>query len=195
MSIQTDATNLLSGIPFGQLIGAPLIAAVDAQGMAAMETVNFIQAVGFTTTGSGNTASSSPQMITFTYSKTSSGAQTNFTLTVPLLTIVPIPFLRITTMTIDFTANIQADSSSTVSDTNTTTMAASLQASASYYLLASVKLNASISNTNTSNSTANSVYNVQYTMAIHVEAAQDSMPAGLQAMLNILTNVITPTSH
>ena len=48
---QSQATNLLSGIPFGCLIGAPMVAAIDAQRLAAMETVKFIEAVGFTSSG------------------------------------------------------------------------------------------------------------------------------------------------
>jgi hypothetical protein len=201
-TIQTQATNLLSGIPFGNLIGAPMIAAVDAQGMAAMETVKFVEAVGFTTTTTGNppVTTTVPQTITFSYTKsvpaTAPGAMpTNqtFTLTVPQLVVTPIPFLRITTMTIAFTASIQADTSTTVTNASNTSFSASLQASASFSFL-TAKLNASISNTSSTNSTANSAYNVQYTMAINVTAAEADMPAGLQAILNILTNSITPVS-
>lgn len=191
-TVQTQATNLLSGIPFGYLIGAPMVAAIDAQGLAAMETVKFIEAVGFTQSGGETTA----QTVTFSYTKpgtdaSGGGATQNqtYTLTVPLLAIVPIPFLRISTMTIDFTANIQADTSTSVTTANQTTFSASLSASAGF-LFGSVKLNASVSNKSSTDTTANSTYNVQYTMGIHVIAEQDSMPAGLQAVLNILANTI-----
>lgn len=192
-SVQTQATNLLSGIPFGYLIGAPLVAAIDAQGMAAMETVKFIEAVGFTASGSPPVTTA--QTVTFTYTKpvtpTGGGAPASetMTLTVPVLSVVPIPFLRISDMTIAFTANIQADTSTQVTTASNTSFTASLSASAGF-LFASAKLNASVSNSSSTNTTANSAYNVQYTMGINVTAEQDSMPAGLQAILNILANTI-----
>lgn len=202
-SVQTQATNLLSGIPFGYLIGAPLTAAIQGQGAAAMETVKFIEAVGFKTDGLGNTV---PQTVTFTYTKsvppTTGGAPTGpggpaapdvqqtYSVTVPLLAIVPIPFLRISSMTINFTANIQADTTTTASQSDTTSLTASVSASASF-LFFSAQFNASVSNKSTSDSSTQSQYNVQYTMQINVLAQQDSMPAGLQSMLNILSNMIT----
>ena len=196
-TVQTQATNLLSGIPFGYLIGAPLVAAIDAQGLAAMETVKFIEAVGFTS--SGVPPVTTAQTVTFTYTKpvTPTGGGTpvseTMTLTVPLLSIVDIPFLRISQMTIAFTANIQADTSTQVTTANTTAFTANLSTSANFFF-ASAKLNASISNTSSTNTTANSTYNVQYTMGINVTAEQDSMPAGLQAILNILANAIAAQS-
>lgn len=209
-NIQTEATNLLSGIPFGQLIGAPLTAAVDAQNLAAMETVKFIEAVGFKNE-KGNTE---PATVTFSYKKSvpaapaaggagagapavggaAGGAIQNeeqeFSVTVPLLTIVPIPYLRISSMTINFNANIQADTSTSVTQAEQTKLTASLEANANF-LFGSAKLNASVSNTSSSNTTSNSAYNVQYTMGINVVAQADAMPAGMQAMLNILTNMIS----
>ena len=199
-TIQQQATNLLSGIPFGTLIGAPMCAAIDAQGQAAMETVKFIEAVGFATTTTGTppnvTTTTTTQNVTFSYQKSvppvppsTTPTLSNWTLSVPLLVIVPIPFLRISNMTIAFTANIQADSSTSVTNASNTSFSANLSASAGFSFF-SAKLNASVSNSSSSNATANSTYNVQYTMGINVTAEQDSMPAGLQAILNILTNSI-----
>ena len=42
------ATNALQAIPFGQIIGGPLSACVDAQREAALTTVNFINEIGLT---------------------------------------------------------------------------------------------------------------------------------------------------
>lgn len=66
-TVHTQATALLSGSPFGYLIGAPMVAAIDAQGLAAMETVKFIEAVGFTS--SGVPPVTTAQTVTFTYTK------------------------------------------------------------------------------------------------------------------------------
>jgi hypothetical protein len=196
-NVQQQATNLLSGIPFSNIIGGPLVAAIDAQGQAAMQTVNFILAVGF---GAGDGGSSTgttdqlqAQMVTFSYTKSlPSGTTEYMQLAVPLLTIVPIPFIRISSMNISFTANIQADTSASTNTTNTLNTSASLSGSANYWFL-KTNFNASVSNTNTTNTTAASQYNVQYNMNVNVNAVQDVLPAGLQSVLNILSNVITPT--
>lgn len=192
-SVQQQATSLLAGIPFGNLIGGPLTAAIQAQGQAAMQTVQFIQAVGFTQ-GSGSSGSNTVSTVTFVYSKAnpSGTGTTNMTLTVPLLTIVPIPFIRISNMTISFTANIQADTSFQQSNTNTSNFTSNVSASGGgFWFVPKINFSASYSNSNTSNTTSQSQYNVQYQMNVTVNAVQDSLPGGLQTILNTLLNAVT----
>ncbi len=72
------------------MCAAPLKSVVDAQGIAALSTVNFIQQVGFT---NKNEAIN----VNFTYQSlngTTGRQQTNI-LSVPILTILPIPFIRV----------------------------------------------------------------------------------------------------
>lgn len=68
----------------------PLQAVVKAQAAAAMTSVEFIQAVGFDDNGSAI-------QVSFTYNSTNAttGAVQTNSLSVPFLTIVPIPFLRV----------------------------------------------------------------------------------------------------
>src|SRR5690349_18784915 len=68
----------------------PLMAAVNAQAASAMTTINFINTVGFDANHSAITVS-------FTYQSVNpdTGAQQNNTITVPFLTIVPIPYLQV----------------------------------------------------------------------------------------------------
>ncbi|HYE50574.1 MAG TPA: DUF2589 domain-containing protein [Azospirillaceae bacterium] len=194
--IQTQATNLLSGIPFGNLIGGPLIAAVDAQGMAAIETVKFIEAVGFTSgdqtgqqvQGSGVSELGKAVQVHFSYQK---NGQT-YGLSVPLLTIVPIPFLRISTMNVDFTANIQADTSANSASNSSTNVTAGCTGGLSFFG-DTINFNASVAHNSTSSSSSTSAYNVQYQMNVSIAAVQDAMPPGLQTILNILTNAAQPT--
>ena len=40
-------TRTLTQLPFGNIIGAPMKAAIEAQGLAARSTLEFTQAVGF----------------------------------------------------------------------------------------------------------------------------------------------------
>lgn len=173
-----DANRALQSLPFGTLIGGPLDAAVEAQAKAAMTTVQFIREVGFDRNGEVNS-------ISFTATK----GDNRTTITVPLLTIVPIPFLRIDEMTIDFKANITAseesrDESSASSDTSV-----QAKVGGSYWFV-KASMQASYSSKKDSRSTKDSRYSVEHTVDVHVHAVQDDVPGGLARMLGILTNTI-----
>ena len=112
----------------------------------------------------------------------------NHELKVPILTILPIPFIRIDETTIDFNAKIN---SVEYRKTNTNLKVdASLEAKAGW-LWGSAKLKVSTSYQR-STQQGNSV-NRTYSLAVHVKAVQDEMPAGMEKMLSILEGVITST--
>lgn len=168
----------LQALPFGTLIGAPLDAAIEAQSRAAVSSVNFIKAIGFDEKGN-------VQTIKFTAKKGSVETE----ITVPLLTIVPIPFIRIDEMTIDFKANITSSTESADKTVESKSASAKVNASARY-LFFKANLEASVSSKKDSESTKNSRYSVETTIDIHVHAVQDELPAGLSKMLNILSDTI-----
>jgi Protein of unknown function (DUF2589) len=168
----------LQALPFGALIGGPLDAAIEAQARAALSSVNFIKQIGFKDDKSVET-------ITFTAKK----GKEQSTITVPLLTIVPIPFIRIDEMTIDFKANITSATQSEDKTVESTAKQAKIEAGASY-LFFKASLEASISSKKDSESTRTSKYSVETTIDVHVHAVQDELPAGLAKMLNILTDTI-----
>lgn len=168
----------LQSLPFGSLIGGPLDAAIEAQARAAMSSVGFIRTVGFD--DSGNV-----QSITFKATR----GDDEVSISVPLLTILPIPFIRIDDMTIDFKANITSSKETTDKTVDSKEFSAKAQASARY-LFFKASLDASVSNKRDSESTKNSKYSVETTIDVHVHAVQDEMPAGLSKMLEILTDTI-----
>lgn len=183
----TVATSALQAIPFGSLIGGPLQAAVQAQAMAAKTSWEFIQQVGLSTDASGNKTAVSVQ---FQYQK--GGQMVN--LVVPLLTIVPIPYIAIDTIDINFVANISASSSSVSEQSEETQMGGSLGIKANVGwgpFSASADFNANYSSKKDSKATQESKYSVEYTMNVAVHASQSAMPAGLAAVLNILQSSIT----
>lgn len=180
--IQNQATGQLSSLPFDNLIGGPLVAAVDASGQAAMSSYNFINTVGFDENGE-------TRMVTFTYEKNDEKVN----LTVPLLAILPIPFIRIESMNINFKANISADTSTKDTSSSSTATSAKLEASARYWFF-KAKLNASVSTKRDSSSTRDSKYSVEYTMDVNVNAVQDDMPAGLSKVLGIMADSIETKS-
>ncbi len=204
----------LSSIDFESMIGGPLVAVINAQAQAAMTTVNFIKEVGFKKPSTeedagGDTSTEEPIYVTFKYPKELSPyqpaipADTTATppvtaslavpavyetqeLQVPILTILPIPFIRIDLTTIDFNAKI---TSVEYRKTNTRLKVdASLEAKAGW-LWGSAKLKVSTSFQRTTQQ-GNTV-NRTYSLAIHVKAVQDEMPAGMEKMLSILEGAIT----
>ena len=153
------ATSSLKSLPFGNIIGGPLVACVEAQAQAARTSWEFIQNVGLYTEGEEKKTVN----VSFQFIKDGHMAQ----ITVPLLTIVPIPYIAINSIDINFKANISASAASTETE-----------------------------NSSSSVDTSVSAYSVEYTMDVAVHAGQDSMPAGMAKVLEMLNNsisVVSPT--
>lgn len=98
-----QVVSALNPIPFGNIIGGPLAACVQAQAEAAQTTLNYIR--GFTMTESHLDVEGA-EPITVSFSFIMEGVPTR--MTVPLMTIVPIPYMRIEHVDLSFTADITA---------------------------------------------------------------------------------------
>jgi Protein of unknown function (DUF2589) len=89
----TVSSALLSSLVFIfclSTLAGPLVAAVNAQAQATMSSINFIQNVGFDANGDAI-------HVEFVYNRTNTttGLVKETKMTVPLLTVVPIPFFRV----------------------------------------------------------------------------------------------------
>ncbi|WP_373174289.1 DUF2589 domain-containing protein [Prevotella merdae] len=187
MAIDTSpsqvATSALQAIPFGSIIGGPLKACIEAQAMAAQTSWKFIQEVGLNT--NPETGQREAINVSFQFMQNGHMAQLN----VPLLTIVPIPYIAIQDIDINFKANISASSSSVSEKSSSSAIDAGLEASGGvkvgpFHMNASMKAN--YSSKKDSKATQDSRYSVEYTMDVAVKAGQDSMPAGLAKVLELL---------
>ncbi len=209
----------LSSIDFSSMIGGPLVAVINAQAQAAISTVNFIKEVGFKKVdeqqAGGDTSTAEPIYVTFKYPKELSPYQPRIPavaanpaavppvaaapevpavpavyetqeLKIPILTMLPIPFIRIDLATVDFNAKINSVEYRKT-DTNLKIDAA-LEAKAGW-LWGSAKLNVSTSFQKTTQQ-GNTVDRT-YSLAIHVKAVQDEMPAGMEKILGILEGAIS----
>jgi hypothetical protein len=185
----------LSSLNFDAMIGGPLNAVIKAQAQSAVTSVDFIKAVGFDSDDSGNITG--PTMISFKYKKpveqkAADGTVTievkDFELTVPFLTMLPIPFIRIEETTIDFNAKITAVQES--SSTSSHGLDTELKAKAGWgWGSASLKVNYSYKKSTASSSKVERTYS----LAVHVRAVQDEIPAGTERLLGILENAIKET--
>ena len=158
------ATSALKSIPFENIIGAPLEACIRAQQSAVYVSFQFIQG---------------GRMV-----------QMN----VPLLSIVPIPYIAINTIDINFKANITASTVSTTEDTRSNsedsqrTDASSRVDKGKWKVKKTTTSNfsAQVSSKKDSKATQESKYSVEYTIDVAVHASQDSMPAGMAKVLEMI---------
>ena len=188
------ANKVLASIPFGSLIGQPMNAAVEAQALAAKTSVMFIKEVGFT----GETESEEfgdVRMVTFKYkARDEEGDGTTLkeiTLQVPILTIVPIPYLRIDELTIDFTSKI-TESMEYQKDKKTefgSTVDTDIKAGA-FFSPVKANVKASVSVKHTSTSSTKNRYQTEHNINVNVRAVQDDLPRGMSRVLDILENAI-----
>lgn len=181
------ATSALQAIPFGSIIGGPLKACIEAQAMAAQTSWQFIQEVGLNT--NPETGEKEAVNVSFQFLQNGRMAQLN----VPLLTIVPIPYIAIENIDINFKANISASSSSVQENTSSEAIDAGAEAAAKvgwgpFSVEANMKAN--YSSKKDSKATQDSRYSVEYTMDVAVKAGQDSMPAGLAKVLELLGSAL-----
>ena len=185
-SASSVATNALQAIPFGSVIGGPLKACVDAQAQAAQTTWEFIKQVGLTQDEQGNV-----KAINVQFEYVNGGRR--MMLNVPLLTIVPIPYIAIDEIDINFKAQISASASQAQENTSSLAVDAGIKAKASVRTLlckASAEMHCNVSSKKDSKATQYSKYSVEYTMDVHVHAGQDSMPAGMAKVLEILNSSV-----
>lgn len=154
----SKVASALNSIPFGNIIGGPLAACVRAQAEAAQTTIDFIR--GFTMTNSElDPEGIEPITVTFTFIM--NGEKTR--MTVPLMTIVPIPYMHIDYLNLNFTADITACDDGKME--------------AKY---------ATEGYTRTEDDEQS--VSVESKMGINVRASTSSMPSGMAKMLEFFTN-------
>jgi hypothetical protein len=192
------AVDELRQIPFDYLIGAPLKAGIEAQGLAAKTTIDFIEKVGFIPDDpdqdpffedeTADVEGGQVRNVTFQYAKTDqNGNRANVELTVPILSIVPIPYIRIDEMTINFTAKLN----DTITNVTKTGFNLQTDAKAQYRAFWSpVRLDFRVTTSYQSSRETASRYVREYQMQINVRAVQDDLPAGLERILDLLEQTI-----
>ena len=166
----------LTSLPLGAMISGPLNAAIEAQALAARSTVEFIQQVGLDKDNKATT-------VEFKYQS----GQGEKILNAPLLSIIPIPFIRVKDVSVDFLFKINTIASSKNEENQKIGGSADVKASVGYGPFSvSAAVNASYSNEKASESKSSVDKSAELKM--HVNATQDEMPEGLKIVLTAITN-------
>ena len=193
----------LRDLPLEHIVGSPLVAAIKAQALAADTTVDFIKEVGLKPraeeddelfpsdeTSGEDEAGLDARIVSFKFDRLLESQTTNedgtrttrfqvipSQLAVPLLSIVPIPYIRISDMSINFEFHIKDI------DTSESTTKRDISATASggnWFFKASVK--GSYANTNVNKRETDR----RTTLKLTANAVQDEIPEGLGRVLDIL---------
>ncbi|MDG1857961.1 MAG: DUF2589 domain-containing protein [Emcibacteraceae bacterium] len=189
---EPSQSSQLSNIDFSQILGGPMSAAVVAEAQAAMVTLNYIEKVGFK---KGTDGSLTAVEVDFNYEKDitkSDGTPGTITekMSVPVLSIVPIPALQVSQLSVDLNVKL----SNVTSNTSSNSIVKKEDASASPGIFASlfepVSLSCHVTDRNVSTGLSKS--SEQYTLQVKMLATQAPVPTGLGKVLSIFEKAIEP---
>lgn len=149
--------SYMKALPFDHIIGAPLMACIKAQQSSAQATWEAIREMGFDKSDK-SAGEEEVAMVSFLFQ------QGGFTrkITVPLLTLIPIPYMQIDSVDLKFRADMSTTSEG--------------------------ELTAKYSNTMDSQAARTSKYNVTNEIDINIHATTSGMPAGIAKLLDIFTH-------
>jgi len=215
MAQQVNIGAELQALPLGFLLGAPMKAAIEAQALAAQTTADFITNVTLTT--DPGTGDQSAVMVEFTYQQTipdpsdpTTVTTRDLTLSVPLLAIVQVPYLRINDLTVSFEFKIRDVQSvsnqtkvTTGSGAETTTSATGKQYMGggilSFFGLGSGSLEyqnnfkLTFNASTTYQATERQQTDRSATFKFNMNAVQDPIPEGMRRVLEILADTLQAT--
>ncbi|MEO6136902.1 MAG: DUF2589 domain-containing protein [Ginsengibacter sp.] len=174
----TNFTTELNNIDFQKMIGGPLQACVNAQVASSLATVDFINKVGFTEVDGKKEL----VMVDFSHKRKDIEADgtakdSEISIRVPLLAMLPIPSLRIEHVIIDFNVKLNSVETSKVEQS----IGVNAEVSAGWGPV-KIKVSASYQR----KSTTGVEVKKEYALNVNVKAVQDEIPAGLEKILNML---------
>lgn len=182
MDVANKSIGTLQGIPFKNLIGGPLSACIQAQNDAAMTSINFINNVCLNE--DKETGEKSAIYVSFSFIQNGRKVVIN----VPLIAIVPIPYIAINSVDISFKATVngvESESSSTETEYESKGNKKSTRKSG-LFRRKTTTINSTFSTKRDSKSTQDSKFSVEATIDVAVHAGQESMPAGMAKILEML---------
>lgn len=182
MDVANKSIGTLQGIPFENLIGGPLSACIQAQNDAAMTSINFINNVCLNE--DKETGEKSAVYVSFSFIQNGRKVVIN----VPMIAIVPIPYIAINSIDISFKATVngvESESSSTETEYESKGTKKSTRKTG-LFRKKTTTINSTFSTKRDSKSTQDSKFSVEATIDVAVHAGQESMPAGMAKILEML---------
>lgn len=182
MDVANKSIGTLQGLPFDNLIGGPLNACIKAQNDAAKTSINFIDEVCLNK--DEETGEKSAVYVSFSFIQNGRKVVIN----VPMIAIVPIPYIAINSIDISFKATVngvESESSSTETEYESKENKKSTRKTG-WFRKKTTTINSTFSTKRDSKSTQDSKFSVEATIDVAVHAGQESMPAGMAKILEML---------
>lgn len=195
----------INNLNFDQIIGAPMEAAVKAQARSAVVTCQWLD----TLTGGAISKASSmlgvaglesssqgvpsvPLSVNTKGSSTGSMTQNSsleLDINVPLLSLVPVPYLRIDSLSVNFNCQLNNTGNNTNTDTDTKSLTAGGSTGGLLAeLLSPITMNGTYSDQDVQS--GNDTITEQYTMNVTMNCVQDAIPQGMATILNIFASLV-----
>ncbi|TND09901.1 MAG: hypothetical protein FD123_829 [Bacteroidetes bacterium] len=167
-------------LPWGDLIGAPLIAMIEAEALAAQTSRDFIASVGFVPDKDGNEDTFGKlKTVTFTYQKQDVNGKTiTDRISIPLLSLIPIPLLQIKDASLEFNL--------AVVDTQKINRNLDFKSSSSFFRKEQTGLVGMI----TGSSKGSEDTKTSFDMKVKINLVQSDIPMGLQKLFMIMDNAV-----
>lgn len=162
--MDTNPITDIKDIPFASMLGEPVLACIRAQEEAARATQRYLQTVTAKTNVKGEQEA---VCIVFRYQN----ADQMMELTLPLMTLVPIPYFAVDTLDIEFDAIVN-------------------EVSKDKLLCSYANVLSGCSTSLDQNRTEEREMNTQRHLSVRLHASQDNMPVGLSRLLHYLDESI-----
>lgn len=171
----------ISSLDFANLIGAPLNAIIEAQAKSAIATANFVREVAFDKEGRA-------VMSEFRYRRVADdGREQEVVLSVPFITMLPIPYVTIEHAEIEFNAKITSTRESSSAASFAGELAAGLDGA--WFKGATVSTKMSYQRQSASQEKEQRSYD----MRVLVRLRSADMPPGTERLLNALEGAVEET--
>lgn len=185
------------GLPMGDLIGAPLTAACDAQVRLANATADFIKVIGFLPPTTEGKEVGDVRKVSFRFDRPSQSvegkdgvnAMETVELDVPLLAVVKVPNLAINKVDISFDMEVKSSEKSNESEDKSAKLSAEAKVGWGPF---SAKVNISGSVSSHKENTRSTDQSAKYHVEVH--AVDDGMPEGLSRVLDLIAQSVAPKS-
>jgi len=187
---QADFPSEMQNIPYDEIIGGPLNAAVDANAEASQTAANFIQDVAFKSSDSGFSVfeeAREPRYVTFNYHKQTSVdddgnlEEEEFELKVPLLLLLHVPYFEVSKVTVDFNVKLNSVNKRMVSEDG----GGGLSVPTPWF---------TVSGSYQRTDKRSEKIQRSYDQSVHVEAGSIEPPEGVIRILDVLEQTITEQS-
>lgn len=174
-----------------QLIGGPLVAAVEAEALSTQKYLDYLMQVTFESYDPASGKTGKIRMLSFNYKDQSEGKSVERTVNIPLITLVPFPLLHIEEADFDFDIKIvdsiseSYDEKFSISDGKSVSGAPE---SSSFRMRASLA-----PHSGNKNRKGDMQQSLSANMKVKVKMRTADMPAGLSNLLHLAANNLTTT--